>query len=132
MAKNNQRKTIYVVVGNGRCGKSSLIRCLTGVARTMTTPVILINQLIIDISVWVRSAQEAGKSPAQVLRELRAMRGSIGLLSLRLNGYNRQPNANAYLQILRLHFNVIIYTIPMPIIPSNANAAIARGQWGWL
>ena len=133
MAKQKSiRTTICVVVGHGRCGKSSLIRCLTGVARASTTPITLVSQAIINISVWVRSAQEANKFPARVLLELRAMRGSIGLLSLRLNGYNNKPNANIYLTLLRQHFNVIRYDITPPTIPPNERAANVRGQWGWI
>lgn len=127
-----KKKTIYIVVGKVRCGKSSLIRCLTGVSRASTIPITLVSQLISNVSVWIRSSQETGKSPTRVLRELRAMRGSIGLLSLRLDKYNGQPDANAYLTILRQHFNVIKYDIIPPKIPPNERAANVRGRWGWL
>jgi ABC-type cobalamin/Fe3+-siderophores transport system ATPase subunit len=132
MAKSNRRKTIYVVVGKGRCGKSSVIRCLTGVARASTIPITLVNQTILDISVWVRSAQESGKSPNHVLQELNAMKSSIGLISLRQGTYNGQATANTYITVLRQQFKIIKYPITLPRISPNANAAIARGQWGWL
>lgn len=122
-----------MVIGKGRCGKSSLIRCLTGVARASTIQLRLSNQRTdVSVSVWVRSAQEAGKSPTVVLRDLNAMRGKIGLISLRLGRYNGQPNANTYLSSLSQNFNVVIYNINPPRIPSNAIAATARNQFRWL
>lgn len=131
--KSIRKKTVYVVMGKGRCGKSSLIRCLTGVAQASTIQLRLANRRTdVSVSVWVRSAQEAGKSPAVVLRDLNAMNGKTGLISLRLGKYNGQPNGNAYLSTLSQNFNLVIFNINPPRIPSNAIAAIARSQFRWL
>lgn len=118
-------------MGHGRCGKSSLIRCLTGVSKASRTRLTLANQSIIDISVWVRSAQEVGRSPQQVLTLLRRTTSNFALMSLRLNPYNRQPNANAYLNLLRNHFQVIVLNLPVAQT-ANANASVTRRNWGWV
>lgn len=146
-------KNVILIIGHGACGKSSLVRALTGVARRSRNGIRDINGEDLKFNIWIRSAQEAWKSPANVLKEVNECAGPNVLLTLRFHKYNKQPEGKEYVDLLKKHHNVskIIFlsaheipvSFPFPEgetesignaweNPVNANASIAREFLGWV
>jgi energy-coupling factor transporter ATP-binding protein EcfA2 len=146
-------KNIYLIIGEGACGKSSLVRALTGVARYRSVEVGTIVGSSIQIAVWIRSAQEAGISPEEVLSNIQSAVEEDVLLTLRIDEYNGQPNAEAYLEAmmpiiknLRIVFlseaeNPRIVSISGAATlthgrslstPVNVVSRIVSNAWGWV
>lgn len=144
------KKNIYIIVGEGRCGKSSLVRALTGVfRRSIRGTLQLVNGEIINIAIWPRSAQEGtSETPEQVLRKINGTGPNNVLIVLRPWG------AQEYIDLLATQHNIIQVllissnmTLPGVNIPEginvnpitnsrsrpvNANAAVVRTWWGWM
>lgn len=151
-------KRIYLVLGEGTVGKSTLIRNLTGIRIANYTQVEERGGNILTMWAWMRSAQEAGLTPDAIVDEiLRADEGDLEnyLLPLRIVGLSSAlPDYDAY--ISRLLANGIIIeniavlteqaiapTLPLPVTPSvvvtnsrrnaqNRTAAIVRTAWDWV
>lgn len=144
---------LYIIVGDGQCGKSSLTRALTGIYRTATTRIRQTNRVDMHIRVWPQSAQEARKSPNQVLNEINNANAGNVLITLR---YFPAPSmvqfdAIDYFDLISLHHNVvqIVFmggetnvnqfrtSVPSNVLnlctgrPINGNANMVRGWWGW-
>lgn len=147
-------KNVYLIIGDGACGKSSLVRGLTGIYNTKKIAVQETEGKILDLQVWVRSAQEAGKSPKDVLDQINASPLPNALLTLRFDAYNYQPDAKSYFDLISSQHNIVnvIFmgsreTVPSFHTPSsvggilienslgrptNANASIVRVALNWL
>lgn len=148
-------KKIYVIIGDGRCGKSSLVRALTGVYRSATVEIGLEDK---KTNFWMRvlpqSAQEANLSPEKLLEKLEQHGGSTyALVVVRLHSYKGHGPALDYLNALdKVHtIEKIVYmgkdevvdklnfgTVQQNVInssfsrPMNGNANMVRKFWGWL
>jgi len=146
-------KNVYIIIGHGACGKSSLVRALTGVARWSRKQIQNTEGQALDFNIWIRSAQEAYKSPNTVLKEINECKGLNVLITLRFHTYNNQPIGEDYFDLISQHHNVskIIFlsaketpvsfdapnseTLSMGNSyrsPVNANAARARSFLGWV
>jgi ABC-type Mn2+/Zn2+ transport system ATPase subunit len=148
-------KNIYIIIGEGKCGKSSLVRALTGVFRRSkkSTRIAQTNtDEIMHINVWPQSAQEARKNPEKVLREIKEAWSNNVLLVLRFLPHNNTPfSATDYVELIQEHHNIVqvifmgpgdkVSKIQTPGIqktlkntfknPVNQNASEVRGWWGW-
>jgi ABC-type cobalamin/Fe3+-siderophores transport system ATPase subunit len=142
------RKNIYIIIGEGQSGKSSLIRALTGVFRSTMRTVQFINGEIINLAIWTQSAQEATPlvTPTMLLERINNSRATNALIAL------RPGNATDYINLIAQQHNIvqvvfigwaeIVPQVPTPgtvnIItqsrkrPVNANAAMVRNWWGWM
>ncbi|MCW8898116.1 MAG: hypothetical protein OQJ96_05905 [Flavobacteriales bacterium] len=148
------KKNIYIIIGHGACGKSSLVRALTGIYSGGAIRFIRsVNGTDTKFAIWVRSRQEVGDKPAKVLEDVKNNKETNVLLTLRFGEYNRCPEAKEYVDLLMTEHNVshIVYmgsdkepatltysTIKSIVIgnsvdtPVNANASVARKLFGWL
>lgn len=149
-------KQISLVIGEGGTGKSSLIRCLTGVSKESRRKVLLINAGIVDMYIWVRSIQEGRcYSPHALLNAIVAPSEANFhhyLVALRLNPFNSCPGAQDYINVLQTQCtisNVVVLsengnppTLALPNgqlnisfsqnYPANEIANQVRNTWGWL
>lgn len=142
------RKNIYIIIGEGQSGKSSLIRALTGVFRSTTRPVQFVTEEVIDLAIWTQSAQEANPlvSPEMLLQRINNVRANNALIVL------RPTNAIDYINLITQQHNIlevvfIGWTENVPQFPTpgnvnvitqswdrpvNANAAMVRRWWNWM
>lgn len=147
------KKNIYIIIGHGACGKSSLVRALTGIYRGASRLIRSVNGTDTRLAIWVRSRQEVGDKPKKVLKDVNSCHETDILLTLRFGSYYGCPEAKEYVDLLLTEHNVshIVYmgsnnnpaTLTYPIIknivisnsggtPVNANASVARQFFGWL
>lgn len=150
------KKNIYIIIGHGACGKSSLVRALTGIYRGASRLIRVGNEKNFEdlqFAIWVRSRQEVGFQPKKVLKDVNSCDETHILLTLRFGKYNDCPEAKEYVDLLMTEHNVsrIVYmgreknpdTLTYPSIvpkkigksvdtPVNANANEARKYFGWL
>jgi energy-coupling factor transporter ATP-binding protein EcfA2 len=147
-----RRKNIYLIIGEGGCGKSSIIRALTGTYQSswmdlQLSDTKLANQ-VIDIEIWPRSAQEGtDETPEQILQKIIDSQATHILLVLRAWGSQAYidliaPQHNI-IQVLLISANANLPKVNIPeginvepltnskTRPINANAALIRGLWGW-
>ncbi len=146
-------KNVYLIIGDGACGKSSLTRALTGLFVSGRTDVADISGNILPFKIWIRSAQEVEKSPQQVLREISNAEDDNVLITLRFDTYLGQPDAQHYFNLIGQHHiikhvifmssgAVLSFSVPASVQrgfidqsysrPVNANAHIARQSLRWL
>lgn len=101
------KKKLYVVIGNGKCGKSSLVRSLTGLYKYS---VVRIERLTpndkIDLMVWIRSLQEYGYSPEEVLAYVLEYEEDYLLLTVRIHPHYHLPDVFGYLDVLVPHYDI--------------------------
>jgi len=150
------KRNIYLIVGEGRCGKSSLVRALTGVFRRTkkATRIALSNpkKTEIKITVWPQSAQEAQLSPEDVLNDVNHALSENILLVLRFQPHIVPYHANDYINLLIEHHNIVkvifmgpndkVQSISISRIanvlnnsiknPVNENANQVRNWWHWM
>lgn len=147
-------KNIYVIIGEGRCGKSSLVRALTGIFRRGRRPTSIrqTNNELLYINVWPQSAQEAELDPNDVLDDINNAWSENILLVLRFQPHIIPYYAIDYISLITEHHNIIKVVFMGPgkdvqIIhtpgqtetldkcmtnPVNENASRVRKSWGWL
>ena len=58
---------VYLIIGEYATGKSSLMRCLTGSKQMEVKELKMLKQNVINAYVFVRSAQEKGMQPQDVI-----------------------------------------------------------------
>ena len=154
------KRDIYLIVGEGRCGKSSLVRALTGIyngrGRKEGRKIALTTGATreIKIAVWPQSAQEGKKTPTDILNDINGLSDDIPnvLLVLRFEPHIINYWATDYTDLLIKHHNIVgVVTMSsnshvpelsgfkdaLPISSStenavNANAEKVRKEWGWL
>lgn len=147
------KKNIYIIIGHGACGKSSLVRALTGIYRGASRLIRSVNGTDTRFAIWVRSRQEVGFQPKKVLKDVNSCNEKHILLTLRFESYNNCPEGKEYVDLLLTEHNVshILYmgnggnpaTLEYPNIenivisnslkkPVNVNASVARKFFGWL
>lgn len=61
---------VYLIIGEYATGKSSLMRCLTGSKQMEVKELKMLKQNVINAYVFVRSAQEKGMQPQDVINEV--------------------------------------------------------------
>lgn len=142
------KKDIYIIIGEGGTGKSSLVRALTGTYQGGIEKIEFSDQTSELFKVWTRSAQEGEYySPERVLRNIDNTDQSNILLTLRATG---KDNANDYIGLISASHNIVgivvlgnFNNIPMPntikplVIadpwerPTNGNASRVREFWNW-
>lgn len=141
------RKNIYIIIGEGQSGKSSLVRALTGIYRNSTREVQLANNTKINIAIWSQSAQEGTMvTPEMLLQLINDALADNALIVL------RPIDAIDYINLISVQHNIIevlfigwgeeVQQFPTPgninVInlswdrPVNANAALVRNWWGWI
>jgi hypothetical protein len=141
------RKNIYIIIGEGGCGKSSIVRALTGTYQSSWMDLQLTNGITIDIAIWPRSAQEGTFETAEdILQKITDSPATHVLLVL------RPWKAQEYIDLLITQHNIVqvllisadlkLPRVNLPVIPNeitesksrpiNANAALIRNLWGWL
>jgi len=150
-------KRIYFIIGEGGVGKSTLIRCLTGIRQEGRPNLRLATGVDISLWAWMVSMQErvSPLSPNDVLAYITSpQKAAIEyfLIPLRLSAMYGYQSAQDYIDLLSLHCIIMgavvlsrsaavpILTLPVPqidiplshTIPSNGNASIVRAGWGWL
>jgi energy-coupling factor transporter ATP-binding protein EcfA2 len=147
------KKNIYIIIGHGACGKSSLVRALTGTFRMSSKEVRDIEGKNLGFNICVRSRQEVGKTPKEVLKDIESCNDKNILLTLRFHTYNGMPEGKAYVDLLNKTLNVshIIFLsadkVPVSFDfsdgrtfsignswgnPVNVNASKARKFFDWL
>lgn len=149
------KKRIFVIIGDGKCGKSSVVRALTGVYHHKDMLIRQSNQAgDILVGVWSQSAQEGGYSPEDILRFINDSGAMNILLVLRFVPAPLMAPFSAieYYELIRKHHNIsqIVFMGPHEEVPSfpttpnsntlnlckkrpiNANAAMIREWWGWI
>lgn len=150
------RKKLYVIIGDGRCGKSSLVRALTGVYRTASVEIGKLDKenSIIWTRVMPQSAQEAEIPPKDLVKELdKHSETPYALITIRLYEYKGFGPAIDYLDELSKHFDIerIVFMgresdiatyqykgVPFNVLcssysrPVNTNASMVRAWWNWL
>lgn len=149
-------KRIYLILGDSSVGKSSLIRCLTGIRTENRVRLRLIDGSDIYTWCWMRSAQEQPMDIDEMINQIFEV-GENGfiyyLLPLRLSpagscpGYLEYVNAlkdnNCIIENSALLTNNSITINLSPIIspviivnskdnPVNLNANTVRNSWGWI
>ncbi len=145
-------KNIFVIIGHGRCGKSSTVRALTGVYRHASIK-LKTEEEEIRISVFPQSAQEAEKSPADVLSDIEKYEEDQNvLIVLRFHPYKVRFSAKDYLEEISKRHQVkeVVfmssedstgYFIHEGVKPNvinrsfsraiNENASMIRRFWNW-
>lgn len=149
------KKNLYIIIGDGKCGKSSVVRALTGVYHYKDMWIRQSNQREdILVGVWSQSAQEGGHSPEDILGFINDSGATDILLVLRFVPAPHMATflAIEYYDLIRQHHNInqIVFMGPSEQVPSfvtvpianelnlcqrrpiNANAAMIREWWGWL
>lgn len=152
------RKNVYLIIGEGRCGKSSLVRALTGVYRHRRMGVRLMppENRDIDIAIWSQSCQESGDSPEDILQYLQDETAPYVLMTIRFHTIPGMAPFDAieYYKLIEANHNIVgvafmgprpeneilqFDTIPQAAVvadclinPINANASIVRHTWGWM
>ncbi len=153
-------KNVYLVIGHGNCGKSSLVRSITGRNRFGNSRIQSLNPLeAIEIRVRIRSAQEDGTGPETILNRILESKHDHYLLTLRVEDYNHQPKAIKYLEKMAIEPNINIaqiivigdkwfdqneYNQIVPFsnrtnkfenslkTPINVVSSYVKGIWGWV
>lgn len=151
-------KRIFLVLGEGNVGKSTLVRNLTGIRIADYAQVEETGGNIFTMWAWMRSAQEAGLTPDAIVNEiLRTDETNLEnyLLPLRIVGISPAlPGYDTYFSRLLasgiiiansaiLTKQAIAPTLPLPITPSvvvvnsrinaqNRTASIVRAAWNWI
>ncbi len=124
------KKKIYVIIGHGACGKSSLVRSLTGVARKKQNVKIKFNNdKIEEFSIWIRSSQEDWKFPKDVIIELSASPNGNILLTLRLHTLYKRPKGIEYLKLIDASFDIEKIAVIGERIDVK-ELAIIESKWG--
>lgn len=142
------RKNIFIIIGEGQSGKSSLVRALSGVFRNTTRTVQLANREIINIAIWTQSAQEARPlvTPAMLLQRINGTAATNALIVLRpanaIDYINLIAQQHEIVQVVFIGRTEMVPQVPVPgnvnVItqsrdrPVNANAAMVRNWWGWV
>ncbi len=148
------KKNIYLIIGHGRCGKSSLVRALTGKYKNGPCQIRSAHHTNMDFMVWANSSQDADKSPEKVLKEINNVGFSNILLTLRFAPSPETAGfaAQDYLRVLEENHQVtqVLFmgeeelvnhfdtSAPSNVInlcaerPVNANANLVRQWWNWL
>ena len=153
----NSMKRIFFVMGEGSVGKSTLIRCLTGIRQASRRSIRIAPGVDVPMWVWMRSMQELNPimNPNDVLTDIFAP-GEASfeyyLIPLRMRSLYGYPPAQDYIDLLGQRCTImgavalsadatfIPLTLPVPLItipfsknnPANANAATVRAGWGWI
>lgn len=150
-------KRIYLVLGEGNVGKSTLIRCLTGIR--IASRIQVRETTLNDLTVWayMRSVQEGNTpmSPSDLLHDITKPEESQFhdyLIPIRITAFNNCPNYSVYVntlvaggctivQAVALTQNTVAPVLGLPVVPisittshlspANANADIVRTAWGW-
>ena len=144
---------VYIIIGNAKTRKSSTIRALTGVYRSIMRRVAISTVTTVNMFVQVISLQEDNISSKKIIEKHNS--DEYILLSLRLNHANGLPSGLDYINdFLSNHWNIqqIVVlghapqTIAFPNQITNINSfwsindntatnSIAnqiRRWWGWL
>ena len=146
-------KNIYLIIGEGKCGKSSLVRALTGIYRYAIKFVRQTDGLNIRISIWPQSCQEGKITPEQALDYINTEQADNILITLRFKPAPGMVPYDAieYYELFQNHHNIAqvvfmggsedVRNFPTnPIAnnlnlcqsrPINENAAIVREWWSW-
>jgi hypothetical protein len=150
-------KRIYFIIGEGGVGKSTLIRCLTGIRQAGRPNLRLATGIDVPLWAWMRSMQEMAPpmSPNDVLADITSPQEAAFeyyLIPLRLNAMYGYQSAQDYIDLLGLHCiimgaavlsaNGVVPTLTVPVpqiniplshtIPANGNASTVRRGWGWM
>ncbi len=150
---------IFIVIGNAHAGKSSLIRCLTGLGRKKDEPwrVATEQNPNMPIFVLISALQESenyAMTPAQFIEEVNEKEFENVLVPLRISSSGAFPDCYEYINafhnacweiiqivVLGEKFEVdkLPAGLPIPLIinssrenPANQNAANVRNKWGWI
>lgn len=148
-----KKKNLYLVFGTANQGKSSLIRCLTGVFRSKTTRVKRIGDEIL-IKVFVSSAQERWIGIDDLIEKIENAPEEYFLISIRIDAIQNKygdvfPKGQVYYDALVKKFKILgvvilgkeamdiddksITRIDTPKKhPSNHDASIVRHFWNWV
>ncbi|WP_299117531.1 hypothetical protein [uncultured Winogradskyella sp.] len=147
------KKNLYLVFGTANKGKSSLIRCLTGIFRGRTTKIKRINDEVL-IKVFVSSAQEKWISIEELIEKIDSIDVEHYLISIRIDEIRNKygtvfPEGQKYYDELIKRYNILGVTIfgnekmniddnlitrienPRKDSP-NYDASIVRKKWGWI
>ncbi|EMB36245.1 hypothetical protein KP612_06185 [Treponema denticola] len=142
---------VYIIIGNSDQRKSSVIRCLTGVAQIKTIQITTIQKKIIDVYVSIKSLQESKTLPKNFIQSVNQNSVKAVFIPLWENGNNNFPDASVYIKEFKqagwtinkvAHFGVKLpsqnYTnsdICVPnsnVYPSNQTASTVRTYFGWM
>jgi hypothetical protein len=148
-------KNVYLILGNGKLGKSTLVRHLTGIREASIVEISRSNNVSISLWAWMRSAQEMPKSPMEILA-LIDHQDKVSctdiLLPLRILPANNQPGYLEYVNAIVNAGHSIVQSIVLtdqasistqfqiinPFVvpntvhrPSNSVASQVRALWGW-
>lgn len=148
------KKNVYLIIGEGKCGKSGLVRALTGKYKNGPCIIRSASNTNLEFMVWSNSPQEAGKSPQRVLKEINRVGAGNILLTLRFEPSPETIRFNAidYVNLIgeNHRINHVIFmseeeqvsyfqtSAPANILnlcserPVNANADMVRRWWNWL
>lgn len=150
-------KRIYLIIGDGRVGKSTLVRSLTGIREASRVPIQLACGSVINVYAWMRSAQEISMDADEVVRQITRPDESAFtdyLLPLRIlpanhiaDGYqdyiSKLEAAGCVIQRRVFVFSAaptmeVSCSESTAVVansmsnPANLNSHIVRKVWGWL
>lgn len=101
------KKKLYLVIGHGKCGKSSLVRSMTGLWRYGLTRIQRLQPSdIINIRVWIRSLQEYVYLPIRALDETLLYQEDFLLMTVRVESINGCPDVFCYLEAFVHHYDI--------------------------
>lgn len=146
---------LFIIIGEHGTGKSSLIRCLTGVGQRSLIPQLQIGHVSRNLYVQIRSLQEARIDSATFIAEMGQLSPYDILLSLRVNSLGAYPDGVRYIEdfiqtpgwsvsrIVRLGQTPLNRPLPAGVpapmamnpaghTPKNKVAADVRNAWNWI
>ena len=150
---------LHIVIGDANTKKSSLLRCLTGLAKSpIFRDVKLVNGAIIHVYCVSSALQENFRpmTPTDFVQHVNSLNPSPTdiAITLRTNGRGNYPSAQAYLTafananytianvailgqstagLLQFANSVNVVVVQnSQIIPANEVAAPVRSVWGWI
>ena len=90
---------VYLIIGEYATGRSSLMRCLTGSKQMEVKELKMLKQNVINAYVFVRSAQEKGMQPQDVINEViqNPQKPNAVVATLRRKAVNKCPDAISYI-----------------------------------
>jgi len=141
-------KNLYIILGRANKGKSTLMRCLTGIYRSKST-LIRTNLRDIDMYIFTSSLQEKGWDIQTSVINIDNVPNNNVFIAIRIDSTRNCPIGQDYLDVLKLKYNIVevvilgneVMNISNNITtrisspkqdPPNYEASLVRKQWGWV
>lgn len=141
-------KNLYIILAEAHMGKSSLMRCLTGIYRSKKTWV-KTNQGNMEIYVFTSSLQEKKCGIQEAINNINNTPVDDVFVAIRIDSTGGCPIGQDYYNAFTNLYNIkevvilgtnqmnipnnLITRIPNPRLnPPNDDARVVRNSWGWV